>query len=242
VFFWAGPDFFLFSAAGGGLIFLALMKLHLPTALLAVGVTVFVAPLESRGQSTLTNGAWNTTISPAEGGTKSLISFSASGDWATNGYDMPFPTQGFSRQQIAWTGFLGAASNAWNFTNFETSFFVAPFGYFTNHTTGVGHVLNEVCFQNFEALGVLAGALLVGPTNDAFVASQGDWIQIVFSNTPTAVQIDLAFSNFNPGSYNAVDPLGTQFNLEIVPEPTTYALLALSAAGLGGYVVRRRRK
>jgi hypothetical protein len=242
VFFWAGPDFFLFSAAGGGLIFLALMKLHLPTALLAVGVTVFVAPLESRGQSTLTNGAWNTTISPAEGGTKSLISFSASGDWATNGYDMPFPTQGFSRQQIAWTGFLGAASNAWNFTNFETSFFVAPFGYFTNHTTGVGHVLNEVCFQNFEALGVLAGALLVGPTNDAFVASQGDWIQIVFSNTPTAVQIDLAFSNFNPGSYNAVDNFGTQFNLEIVPEPTTYALLALSAAGLGGYVLRRRRK
>ena len=82
----------------------------------------------------------------------------------------------------------------------------------------------------------------MGPTNDAFVASQGDWIQIVFSNTPTAVQIDLAFSNFNPGSYNAVDNFGTQFNLEIVPEPTTYALLALSAAGLGGYVVRRRRK
>jgi hypothetical protein len=55
------------------------------------------------------------------------------------------------------------------------------------------------------------------------------------------VQIDLAFSNFNPGSYNAVDNFGTQFNLEIVPEPTTYALLALSAAGLGGYVLRRRR-
>jgi hypothetical protein len=30
--------------------------------------------------------------------------------------------------------------------------------------------------------------------------------------------------------------------MEIVPEPSTYALLALSAVGLGGYVLRRRRR
>ena len=31
-------------------------------------------------------------------------------------------------------------------------------------------------------------------------------------------------------------------NLSVVPEPSTYALLALSAMGMGGYVIRRRRR
>jgi len=84
----------------------------------------------------------------------------------------------------------------------------------------------------------------VGDPNIANLLSSdpGDVLQMVLSNTPTEVQIDLPFSNFNQGSYNAVDSYGTQYNLEIVPEPSTFALLALSAAGLGGYFLRRRRK
>jgi hypothetical protein len=31
-------------------------------------------------------------------------------------------------------------------------------------------------------------------------------------------------------------------NLSVVPEPSTYALLALSAVAFGGYVARRRRR
>jgi len=53
---------------------------------------------------------------------------------------------------------------------------------------------------------------------------------------------DLAFENFTTRTHYAEPSPGINFNMEIVPEPSTYALLALSAVGLGGYVLRRRRR
>lgn len=43
------------------------------------------------------------------------------------------------------------------------------------------------------------------------------------------------------GTFNGVGQ-GFVAQIDVIPEPSTYALLALSAAGLGGYVLRRRRK
>ena len=37
-------------------------------------------------------------------------------------------------------------------------------------------------------------------------------------------------------------PYYNDFSVTAVPEPSTYALLALSAAAFGGYVIRRRRR
>lgn len=218
---------------GGGGIVRCVMKPHLLTILLVLAAAVICAPLESQAQSPLTNGAWNSIISPSAGGTKTTISFAASGDWATNGWPSTFGP-GSSGWGIGFSGIYGSPSGAWSFGS--TNYLVSPFGYYTNHTKSTSVVLERITFGNspFQSMGV-------GATNNLAFDS-GDWLQLVFSSTPTVLEVDLVFSNFNPGSYNGVNVYGTQVNMEIVPEPSTYALLALSAAGLGGYVLRRRRK
>lgn len=64
-------------------------------------------------------------------------------------------------------------------------------------------------------------------------------------------QLDIAACDTNNIGVKGIELSSLEFNFpdisyvgvaEVVPEPSTYALLALSAAGLGGYVLRRRRK
>lgn len=209
-----------------------MQRSHFLAALVAIAIVATPSLVQAQ-----TNGTWNTVISPSAGGTKTSISFYATGNFLT-GYSNTGVGPGQIGQGIGFTGVGTAPSNAW--TMATTNFSFAPFGYITNLTQGVSRSLNSIGFYSF---GVGAGQFTIFYSSE-LPAETGDTLAWVLDATPTELEIDLAFSNFTQGTYNAAQPYGLpgQYNMEIIPEPSTYALLALSAAGLGGYVLRRRRK
>ena len=69
----------------------------------------------------------------------------------------------------------------------------------------------------------------------------------IFSNsyttTDTVSQIRFYAGNLDPAQEGSATNHSIYFNtIAVVPEPSTYALLGLSAMGMAGYVIRRRRR
>ncbi len=210
-----------------------------PTTLFAIVIsaTLVLIPVRTLAQTGL--GLWSVVLSPAEGGTKTALSLTNSGELATGFvFDSATYGTGFAGGvAIAAFGMFGAPPNAWSFPT--TSYSFSTFGYAENVTTGLTKIFDSLVFFNAGS-----GAGGIGTEWDGLLsATTGDVVRFVFDPSPAQLVIDLAFENFNPGTYNSTvsSPLGN-FNMEIVPEPSTYALLALAAAGLGGYVLRRRRQ
>jgi hypothetical protein len=213
------------------------MKKHSTYLTILLLNLIAFAPLSATAQTW--PGLWTVVLSPAEGGTKTAISLTNSGEIAT-GFTFDSATWGtgfFGGVPVAASGFFGAPANAWTFAT--TNFPFSTFGYAQNVTTGLTKDFTSLIFVNINAGGVGIqvewDGLLTGTT--------GDEIRFVFDPSPAQLVIDLAFDNFNPGTYNSTfSSTSPNYNMEIVPEPSTYALLALAAAGLGGYVLRRRRR
>jgi autotransporter-associated beta strand protein len=101
-------------------------------------------------------------------------------------------------------------------------------------------VTGAVTLDNTFSIGSLLGA------NGAAI----DW-SLVANDTYTLINSTSTFSNIqNFGEANKTSIGGDRFayfsegslQLNVVPEPSTYALLVLSAAGLGAHMIRRRRR
>jgi hypothetical protein len=199
-------------------------------ALFVFAVVLIAAPSHAQTNS------WNVTLSPSSGGTKTTFSLFATGS-VTNGFTVFGPITELTGASVAYSGLFGAPPGAWTIA--DTNFVVPSMGYVTNLTTGASSQLTGISFRTLGG----GPALELSLDHSSVPVSEGDAIAFALDETPTVLELDLAFANFNEGTYNAVDTSNSiQFNLEIVPEPSTYALLALSAAGLGGYFLRRRRK
>jgi hypothetical protein len=104
-------------------------------------------------------------------------------------------------------------------------------------------------YANSNLVNNTISAAALDTNNQFFINSSGNLATATPLNTYYQL-LDIA--DFDTGNIGVkgieLSSMGSPFpdisyiGVTAVPEPSTYALLALSAAGLGGYVLRRRRK
>jgi hypothetical protein len=160
------------------------------------------------------NGLSTVTTSPAALAVLGGTTNSANGKAAV----FKFSLAGFTNLSITFAGQRTAAgfnSQLWEWSTDGTSY--NSIGTILSNTT------TGTLTTSFASSGVLGFNNVSGLDNatDAYV-------RVTFTGA-TAASGNNRLDNF-------------QFVATAVPEPSTYAMLALSAAGLGGYVIRRRRR
>jgi hypothetical protein len=175
-------------------------------------------------------GSWNITLSPTNSGEQTAVTIAVSGVLATGfnfstGEPDPLSLGGVA---IFYPTDIDAPPSVW--PDFSGQYLVAPFGVITNVTQQTSMQLESIAFDMDQTMWAYGF--------DAISINDGDFVAFLFDPTPAGFVIDQNFSVFTPGTYS--EEGGWTYNLEIVPEPSTYALLAMTAAGALWWARRRR--